>query len=296
MLNTKLSKKLIIGGAQLGSDYGISNKKLQTKYALDQLLNYSLKQNINLIDSAADYKTPKNILLNIAKKKKFKIISKIPQFKNENFKDYLNSIEPDMLSFLKNNQFNNYEVLFIHNSNDLNRVNGNLIYDRISDLKHKKITKKIGLSVYNLKDCIKFIKKFDFDVIQIPINVFNQNFIDHNFFKLIKKKKIQVHARSIFMQGLIFIHPNKINPYFDSVNNKFKIFNEDCNSDISKKISKSLEFLAQFKQIDKYVVGFNNKDQLKNFLKVKLKKNNKMNYKKYKIIQQKYTNPSKWPK
>lgn len=70
MLNTKLSKKLIIGGAQLGSDYGISNKKIQTKYALDQLLNYSLKQNINLIDSAADYKTPKNILLNIAKKKK----------------------------------------------------------------------------------------------------------------------------------------------------------------------------------------------------------------------------------
>lgn len=201
-----------------------------------------------------------------------------------------------MLSFLQNNQFNNYEVLFVHNSNDLNRVNGNLIYDRISDLKYKKITKKIGLSVYNLKDCIKFIKKFDFDVIQIPINVFNQNFIDNNFFKLIKKKKIQVHARSIFMQGLIFIHPNKIHPYFDSVNNKFKIFNEDCNSDISKKISKSLEFLAQFKQIDKYVVGFNNKDQLKNFLKVKLKTNNRMNYKKYKIIQQKYTNPSKWPK
>ena len=89
-----------------------------------------------------------------------------------------------------------------------------------------------------------------------------------------KKKKIKVHARSIFMQGLIFINPIKIHPYFDSVKNKFRNFNDDCNSDISNKIAKTLEFLANFKQIDKYVVGFNNKDQVKKFLQVKLKKNN----------------------
>ena len=46
-------------------------------------------------------------------------------------------------------------------------------------------------------------KNLIFDVIQLPINVLNQEFFQKEFFVELKKKKIEIHARSIFLQGLL---------------------------------------------------------------------------------------------
>ena len=62
--------------------------------------------------------------------------------------------------------------------------------------------KKIGISIYSYENILKLYKLIKFDVIQAPINIFD-NRCD-KFGKFILNNNIEVHARSVFLQGLFF--------------------------------------------------------------------------------------------
>jgi hypothetical protein len=62
-----------------------------------------------------------------------------------------------------------------------------------------------------MKEFIFLYKNYNFDAIQIPMSIINQSFDNAQFKKIVKKKKIFVEARSIFMQGLIFMKDKEIN-------------------------------------------------------------------------------------
>ena len=49
----------------------------------------------------------------------------------------------------------------------------------------------IGVSFYNKNILLKTIKKFNLDFVQIPINIFDQRFIDKNMINKLKKKKLR---------------------------------------------------------------------------------------------------------
>ena len=65
--------------------------------------------------------------------------------------------------------------------------------------------KNIGVSLYNPKDLFKVIKVRIPDAIQVPINIFDKRFLDKKVIDCLKKNNIKMHARSIFLQGLLFM-------------------------------------------------------------------------------------------
>lgn len=295
MSNFQLSKKIIIGGAQLGTSYGISNIKKQTIANSKKLIDLCIKKDIKIIDTAIEYKTNYKIINYISKKKKFKIITKLPhRQKKQNLKKYIKELENIILNYLSQYNIKKFEVLLVHRAEDLLRLNGDLIYKKINDFKNKNLTKKIGISVYDANSCIDILNKFDFDVVQLPINIFNNSFLTSKILDKIKKKNIEIHARSLFFQGLIFIDPNNLNSYFNKVKEKFFEFDKDCNHSKIEKIKQCIYFIEQIPQIDKYIIGFNNNIQLQEFLNINFQKNNLLNFKKYIINESKFINPSKW--
>ena len=157
-----------------------------------------------------------------------------------------------------------------------------------------KYVKKIGVSVYTIQEAKKILDKFKLDIIQVPINVFNQEFLNRNFLESVKRNHIEVHARSIFFQGMAIQDINKIDSYFQNVLNKFKIFDQDCESNNINKIKKSLEFVYSNKFINKYIIGFNDLNQFKQVISIKLSKKNLNSFSKYAINNKKITNPAKW--
>ena len=46
-------------------------------------------------------------------------------------------------------------------------------------------------------------KKFPIDVVQVPFNILDQRLNNNLFKKIISRKKIEVHVRSIFLQGIL---------------------------------------------------------------------------------------------
>ena len=70
----------------------------------------------------------------------------------------------------------------------------------LKKLKDFKLIKRFGISVYSLKN--KNITQNLIHVIQLPSNIFDNR--SDKYQKFFIKKFIEVHARSIFLQGAIF--------------------------------------------------------------------------------------------
>ena len=284
--------KIIIGTAQLSNNYGIFNKlkSIQNK-ELKKILNYCKKQNIFYIDLANSYKNSINKLSknNLVK---FKIILKVGSINKNNYFSNLKAIVEKTLKELKVKKIYS---LMLHDERDIKYLGDKKIMEYFLDLKKKNIIQKIGLSIYNFKKLKVSLNSFPIDLIQVPFNIFDRRILDKKIQKIISKNKIEVHARSIFLQGLLLQDPSsrqKIIQKNQSLLNSWDKFNEYHQK---KKIMNCIKFVSQFKKINKFVFGVDNLDQLKTIVSIikEIDYNIKLHYN-FKLKSKKIVDPRLW--
>ena len=286
--------KLAIGTAQFGEDYGISNtRKGIPDREIKEIFSACDYKKIFIFDTALSYKNSLNkIKKNIAKKNKFEIIYKVLIKSPIDKKKFYTKVNIGIKK-LKNQKIS----ILIHDSNEflsLNKNQKNKILDLLVNLKKEKKIHRYGFSVYNLKEAISLTENYSFDILQIPINLFNQEFINKKFIRLLKINKIELHVRSIFLQGLVFLKENEIKKKIGILPPQIKKFFFDFRSN-EEKIFESLNFIKQLKFVDKIIVGISSKNEFDQILSIYQKKLKKINYfKRYKILKKKYINPSMW--
>ena len=106
----------------------------------------------------------------------------------------------------------------------------------------------------------KIVKNFKFDVVQIPYSILDRRF--ENYFKILKKKKILIFVRSIFLQGtLISEQKNYISQSpevksFKYFINKYKINPKHA----------CIQFVLENQLVDKIIVGVDHYKQLREIL------------------------------
>jgi len=275
------TSKLILGGAQLNSNYGITNfkKNFQSSKESKKIINLIKKKNINHIDGAEEYKIFKEGKLTIIKD--LKIDTKILLKDISNYKNLKLKIN----KYLNNNI--KVETLFIHDGDKIlensfrNKIN--ILYK----LKKDKIIKKIGISIYDFTILKKVISKFNIDVIQLPYNLVDRRI--EKFKKLFNKNKIQIYARSIFLQGTIL---KKVNGIIELQGIYEKV------TKFSKKTKQSnyqtcLNFVLNNDLVDKIIVGVRNSEEMKILLNFKSKPNScPIRFTKYEKLYAYY--PNKW--
>ena len=85
------------------------------------------------------------------------------------------------------------------------------LYDKLLSLKEEGIIKNIGISLYE-NDEIEYVLKnfYNFDFIQIPFNILDNENMRFKHILDAKKKNIKIHARSVYLQGLFFKELNFI--------------------------------------------------------------------------------------
>ena len=255
-----LKKKLLIGTAGLQKDYGINKSVGLSKKQVSELVDFLKLNNLRSIDTAISYKGVEK-KLGGSNLKKFCIYSKIPKLpkKCSNINEWLSKVVNDSL---KNLNIKSYEAVLVHNIKDLlNKKRGVEVFKFLYNLKMRGLTKKIGLSVYNFSDLFKIVTKYKFDIVQLPLNIFDRRLLFKNYIKKIKNKKMEIHVRSIFLQGLLLKEYKKIPKYFK----KRKLFYEWeswCHkNNISKKQS-CVNFISNQKYVDKIVIGPNSIEEI----------------------------------
>jgi aryl-alcohol dehydrogenase-like predicted oxidoreductase len=261
--------KLVIGSAQIGMIYGLFNDKKISKKEFKKIEKLVTKSNINFIDTASKYGNSENIIGN-SKLKNLNIITKIKLPKNKNI--YVKNWAPIEISkSLKKLKINKIYGVLIHDYRDLLGRYGKKYMLSLQELKRKNIIKKIGISVYESKEIKKIWKFWIPDIIQVPFNALDTRILDSGWIDILKKFKVKIFVRSIFLQGLLINENNyfKISKNHKIILNKFRNW---CYKNNISLLQACLHFVKQFKKIDYLVVGFNNYNQLTEIINVFKKK------------------------
>jgi len=173
--------KLILGTANFGMEYGYRGNKVDFK-DVQKIIDVSKKFNINFFDTAHGYGDSEDILLKTVGMEK--MITKYI-FDAEN-QGGLQDFCADRLMC--------YSIL-LHNPEILLSKKESERFIGIVKETNEKI--KAGVSVYSKEEFTLAIK-YGFDLVQCPYSV-----LDDRFDELISKNNIEVHVRSIFLQGML---------------------------------------------------------------------------------------------
>ncbi len=251
------TNKLALGTVQFGMDYGINNKQGQIpKTQVFQILNYVKSNGIDTLDTAYNYGESEKVIgafIKQASQKDFKLISKLPDAQpNQLLKVFKQSLLNLNTKKLQGYLFHSFQSFLNHPEN----------LEILKDLKNKGLINQIGFSLYYPSEAEYLIKnKVEFDLIQIPYNIFDQRF--DKIINKLKKTGKEIHTRSVFLQGLMFKKPNELTGQFNSIKTKIEEINhlaEKLNLSIS---AICLNFALLNKNIDKVVIGVDNLNNLK---------------------------------
>jgi len=273
--------KLIIGTANFNNAYGIKNQfKRLSNNQKKLIINYLKSKKKLVFDTAQAYENEKYFgKINFQKK----IYTKVKFKRNTNL-----SISKSFTD-LKTKKI--HGIMF-HNVKDLKGKKGVERFNFLKKLKDSKMIKQIGISIYKPEEIKYFYKKFKIDFIQIPLNVFDQRLIYSAWFKRLKKKKIEIHARSIFLQGLLLLKKKDLPKkflMFKKIFDKWYKWNKEHNLN---QLESCLEFIHKQK-VNKIVIGIDNLEQLKKIINYKATKK-KYNFSKLKTRELNLISPYLW--
>lgn len=264
-----------IGTAQFGIKYGLNSEKKISLSEIKKIIEYTDNQkSFGYLDTAPAYGNSESIIGNVLKKNhSFKIITKSDFIKEDviNTKVIEKFKKNFFFSLKKLKQKKIYSVL-IHNSADLFKKNSELLYGELKKLKKENLVQKIGVSVYNKKEIDMILSYYDFDIFQLPCNILDQRLIHNNTLEKLFSKKIEMHARSVFLQGLLLMKKKKLPIYFKEINKKIKKLNDQLRKYKITPLQAALSFVANLKKFETIVVGFNNFTHIKEIANCKFLK------------------------
>lgn len=195
---------IVLGTVQFGLDYGITNKLGKVNFSeICSILKYAHAEGITTLDTATQYGEAECVIGQASKEigLNFNIITKTRKFAGISKHEQLGYLISDCEQSLKNVKAEKLYALLFHHAGDLLGDNGEQLYAKIMELQKDGLVEKIGVSVYTPEELKQIIDRYVIDIVQLPLNIFDQRFVP--LMSDLKEKNIEVHARSIFLQGLL---------------------------------------------------------------------------------------------
>jgi aryl-alcohol dehydrogenase-like predicted oxidoreductase len=256
--------KIALGTVQFGIDYGVNSVDGQVRpEEVKRILSYARLKGIDLLDTAPAYGNSEKILgrVNISN---LKVVTKTRHFDSleisNNDVELLNNDFHHSLEDLKQDSV--YGVL-IHNAGDLLKPGAEKLFDRLQELKQAEKIIKIGVSVYDHSQLQSILDNFDIDLVQLPFNVLDRRMIDSGLFAKLRERDIEVHARSVFLQGLLLMSEKNRPIKFQRWNSLWKAWYEWLNDNQLSALEATIRYAISIPEISKVLAGVDNVDQLK---------------------------------
>ena len=291
--------KIGLGTAQFGLDYGISNPLGKTPVAeVKRILDDAAKNGVHVIDTAFLYGDSEKILGQcLSEHHLFYIVTKTPQYNKslitEEDAEQLKKVFHESLAKLKQSLL--YGLL-VHNADDLLAQNGAALWEAMNDIKNKGLVKKIGASVYSARQIDAILEKFSIDLIQLPVNVLDQRLIGSGHLERLKKRGIEVHARSAFLQGLLLMDPSDLPDYFYSVREHLQQYHRFIRARNVSPVKSALDFILNLEEVDTVIIGVASSAQLEELLHacVEAHEMTADDYKNFAWSDEEILDPSRW--
>ena len=209
------ARRLGLGTVQFGQAYGISNGRGQVPAAdVRVILARAARAGIGLLDTAANYGEAEQVLSEMDTAG-FRIVSKTVSVQH--------GIDRVVARARRSARtLGRLNLLLVHAASELSGPQGEALWQALRALKEEGVIDGIGISAYVADDPVRLAERFHPDAMQIPFSLLDQRLLRDGSLARLKELGVEVHARSLFLQGLLFMDslPEKLayaTPALDAV-------------------------------------------------------------------------------
>jgi len=246
--------KLVLGTVNFGMNYGYlgSTSQIREEDAFE-IIDQSILKSIRFFDTAQDYGTSEEVLgryIHLNKESHLNIITK--------FIARNSAEDPVNRSLTRLNLRRIYAILF-HDFEDYQ--NHPKAFQQLQESQKKGEVEKIGFSLYSPQHLEQLLSSnTPFQMVQVPYSIFDQRFDE--YFTDLKARDVEIHVRSIFLNGLYFQNPSTLSEHFNQVKNNLEEL-ANISRELEVPISAvCLNFALQHKDVDKLVIGVKTASEL----------------------------------
>jgi aryl-alcohol dehydrogenase-like predicted oxidoreductase len=256
--------KLGLGTVQFGLDYGISNPAGKVPVReVHEILDEARLAGMEIIDTAAAYGVSEEVLGECLPKNGFRVVTKLEPIRQAIISEAaLKAVGEQIERSRRRLRREKLDAVLLHDADDLLAKNGERLWDELIKYKAYGWIERVGVSVYSREQIERVQARFPVEVIQLPLNVLDQRLLKDNFLKNLKATGVEIHARSVFLQGMLLSPSDELDQRFDSVRGHLRSYEEYLATFGLSPLQGALSFISSVPEIDHAIVGVLSRKQL----------------------------------
>jgi aryl-alcohol dehydrogenase-like predicted oxidoreductase len=250
--------ELGLGTAQFGMAYGVSNAAgCVPPEGVAAILAAACEAGVRVIDTAAQYGHSEHALgAAFPARHSFRIVTKSPLIDSracgrERAQTATRGLETSLERLGQSGVYG----LLVHDVKALAGADGDALWAALDALRAQGLVQRIGVSAYTGEDIDLVLSRYAPDLVQVPVSVLDQRLIESGHLARLKAHWIEVHARSVFLQGLLVMPPGERHGYFRRFERELAAFERFRVERGFSAVRVALGFLAAVPEVDVALVG-----------------------------------------
>jgi aryl-alcohol dehydrogenase-like predicted oxidoreductase len=206
---TRPLSRLGLGTVQFGQAYGISNARGRVPQEdVRTILAHAAASGLRTLDTASAYGEAEAVLGALSDATRpFRIVTKTISLKNG-----LDAVIARARASVKTLGRKPVDLLLVHGAGDLAMPDGPALWKALLGLRDEGLFGGIGISAYVADDPAALARKYRPAAMQVPMSLLDQRLMRSGALAEMKAQGVEIHARSLFLQGLLFLPEGKLPP------------------------------------------------------------------------------------
>lgn len=204
--------KLGLGTAQFDErGYGIAREaEPPGDRRIEAILRVAETRGVDLLDTAPAYGAAESLLGRLSPAGSFRIVTKTRVFRRPIVAADRVVVRDDFRRSQDRLRRDRLDGLLVHHADDLLDGGGGHIFEALTSLKEQGQVSGIGVSVYDGGQLERILDRFPVDLVQGPLNLLDQRLARDGWLDAIRRRGIEIHLRSVFLQGLLLMDPQRL--------------------------------------------------------------------------------------
>lgn len=242
-----------MGTVQFGVPYGVANREGQPSIdEVQRILGLARQAGVDTLDTALAYGDSERRLGQCGVEG-WNVFSKLPARQaGGDAESWAKDCLGRSLASLKVGRL---AGLLLHQPSLLLGPDGNELYRSLVAMKTAGLVRKIGISVYDPSELEPLLHRFAIDVVQLPFNVLDRRMLHSGWLDRLATARIEIHARSCFLQGLLLMRPADRPTKFSRWSSVLRRWDDWLQRTPASALQACLCFSLSFPQIDRVIVG-----------------------------------------
>ena len=253
--------KIAIGTANFGMQYGVANSQGKlSKNSVAEILGLAKSLGVTCLDTANAYGESQNALGEFGVRD-WRVVSKISSIPRD-CEDVRSFVRAEIDLILTSLNLSEFDTVLVHNPKDLMGNVSEIVYEELQKAKSRGQVEKIGVSIYDPSDLESITSRFQLDVVQAPINVFDSRLQDSGWLDRLVSMGVEVHARSVFLQGVLLSAIAQSNDFFKPWKTTFERWNRFAESSGTSAMMNCIKHVNSYDKVTFAVVGVDSAQNL----------------------------------